>query len=66
MAPNKLLHNQQPAQLKAQHGLLPAYRDSNAALVGQHAARITAWRNGAGLSDAGWPKVEPSLRSVVT
>lgn len=65
MDPNQLLYNHQLARLKAQHALLPAYRDNSSALISQHAARITAWRNGAGLSDTGWPKDERPCGPVV-
>lgn len=65
MDPNQLLHNHQFAKLMAQHALLPTNRDNNAALIGQYAARITAWRNDAGLTDTGWPRDELPCGQVV-
>ena len=60
---NQLLHNHQLAKLNAQFAFLREDRETNFDLVRHYAKRITAWRESAGLSDAGWPSNE-RLRTV--
>lgn len=55
---NELLFDHQLAKLHCQHASSREDRNTNRALVGRHAGRITAWRKAEGLPAKGWPRDE--------
>ena len=55
---NQLLYNHQAALIEAESADTAESRDASDDRVGQHGARITAYRRDNNLSETGWPKDE--------